>query len=86
MFSFPPDLPPPYQREYAYPSYDAPRYPDMRPPVGLTPLSPGMLDFRMQRFIHDWAPPSPAPPSNLIGMTLNSLPADVRARMGGMGG
>lgn len=66
---------------YEYPSYDAPRYPDMRPRIQLPPV----YDFRDERYMHDFAPQPPqSPPSNQIGMTLNSVPAF--ARMGAYNG
>jgi hypothetical protein len=62
------DTPLPYS--YEYPSYDAPRGFDTRQYIPLIPAP----DFRIQR--------RPPPPSNLLGLTLNSMPANITARMG----
>ena len=94
MFMLPPDHLPqwsdfPQRMYYDFPGYDAPHRPvDLRPYVPLVPIPPGMQDFRTQRQIYDYGPPSPAPasPVSPLGMTLNSLPANVTARMGGFGG
>src|SRR5271166_6010020 len=64
MFLLRPDLPPlhefPRQREYEWPSYDAPRYPDVRFHIELIE-APSNSNFRWDRLDYDSTPPAYSP-------------------------
>jgi hypothetical protein len=75
----PPDVDMPERAPYRTPNYlDAPRYPDMRPPINLMPMPP---NFHNERYQHDYAPQPPPAPAQ-VGSVYS--PLQVGAVSGGV--